>query len=75
MGIKSFMGRRAKPKKSTSEQIIVSDYMTRNLIVFSPKQSVLEVMDTLIKNKISGGPVVNENHELVGIITTNPWKT
>ncbi len=69
MGIKSFMGKRAKPEKSTSEQIIVSDYMTRNLIVFSPKQSVLEVMEKLIKNKISGGPVVNENHELVGIIS------
>ena len=69
MGIKSFMGKRAKPEKSTSEQIIVSDYMTTNLIVFSPKQSVLEVMDKLIKNKISGGPVVNENNELVGIIS------
>ncbi len=68
MGIKSFMGKRAKPE-NVSEQIKVSDYMTRNLIVFNPKQSVLEVMDVLIKNNISGGPVVNENHELVGIIS------
>ena len=68
MGIKSFMGKRAKPE-SNSEQIKVSDYMTRNLIVFNPKQSVLEVMDQLIKHRISGGPVVNENHELVGIIS------
>ncbi len=69
MGIKSFMGKRVKPKKSTSEQINVSDYMTRKLIVFSPDQSVLEVMNILIKHKISGGPVVNENQELVGIIS------
>ena len=69
MGIKSFMGKRAKPEKNTSEQISVSDYMTRNLIVFSPKQSVLEVMDILIKQNISGGPVVNESQELVGIIS------
>ena len=69
MGIKSFMGKRAKPDKSTSEQIIVSDYMTTNLIVFNPDQSVLEVINTLIKHKISGGPVVNENYELVGIIS------
>lgn len=68
MGIKSFMGKRAKPE-SNSEQIKVSDYMTRNLIVFNPKQSVLEVMNQLIKHRISGGPVVNENHELVGIIS------
>ena len=69
MGIKSFMGKRAKPDKSTSEQIIVSDYMTTNLIVFKPKQSVLEVINILITHKISGGPVVNDNYELVGIIS------
>jgi len=69
MGIKSFMGKRAKPEKNTSEQISVSDYMTQNLIVFSPKQSVLEVMDILIKQNISGGPVVNESQEIVGIIS------
>lgn len=69
MGIKSFIGKRVKPEKSTSEHIIVSDYMTTNLIVFSPDQSVLEVINTLIKQKISGGPVVNDNYELVGIIS------
>ena len=63
------MGKRAKPEKSGAEQIKVSDYMTRNLIVFKRTQSVLEVMDILIKNKISGGPVVNEDNELVGIIS------
>lgn len=69
MGIKSFTGKRARPEKSNSEQIKVSDYMTRNLIVFNPKQSVLEVMNSLIKHNISGGPVVNEANELVGIIS------
>ena len=63
------MGKRAKPEKSGAEQIKVSDYMTRNLIVFKRTQSVLEVMDILIKNKISGGPVVNEDNELIGIIS------
>ncbi len=69
MGIKSFMGKRVKPEKNNSESIKVSDYMTTNLIIFHPKQSVLDVMDKLIKNKISGGPVVNEKHELIGIIS------
>jgi len=69
MGIKSFIGKRSKLVKKVSEQIKVSDYMTRNLITFYPKQSVLEVMNILIKNKISGGPVVNEKHELMGIIS------
>ena len=57
------------PTKGTSENIKVSDYMTRNLITFRPDQSVLEVMNTLIKKKISGGPVVNDKNELIGIIS------
>ncbi|PVW15292.1 CBS domain-containing protein [Marixanthomonas spongiae] len=69
MGIKNYIGKRAKPIKGSTENIKVSDYMCRNLITFKPEQTVLEVMNTLIKKKISGGPVVNDNHELVGIIS------
>ncbi|HPF09815.1 MAG TPA: CBS domain-containing protein [Flavobacteriaceae bacterium] len=69
MGIKSYIGRRAKPQKGSSENIKVSDYMSTNLVTFRPNQSVMDVMNTLIKKRISGGPVVNENNELVGIIS------
>ncbi len=69
MSIKSYIGKRAKPTKGSTENIKVSDYMTTNLITFRPNQSVLEVMNTLIKKRISGGPVVNEKNELVGIIS------
>lgn len=69
MSIKSYIGKRAKPTKGSSENIKVSDYMTTNLITFRPNQSVLEVMNTLIKKRISGGPVVNDKNELVGIIS------
>jgi CBS domain-containing protein len=69
MAIKSFMGRRAKSTKGTPTDIKVSDYMTTKLITFRPDQSVLEVMNSLIKNKISGGPVVNKKNELLGIIS------
>lgn len=63
------MGRRAKSTKGTPTDIKVSDYMTTKLITFRPDQSVLEVMNSLIKNKISGGPVVNKKNELLGIIS------
>jgi len=69
MGIKSYVGRRAKPQKGSTENIRVADYMSTNLITFRPDQSVMEVMNTLIKKKISGGPVVNEKQELIGIIS------
>lgn len=69
MGIKSFIGKRSKPVKGNTDQIRVSDYMTRNLITFYPEQSVLEVIEILLKKGISGGPVVNDKNELVGIIS------
>ena len=69
MGIKSFQGARKLQNNSDQTPLKVSDYMSRNLITFKPEQSVEEVIETLIKNKISGGPVVNENNELVGIIS------
>lgn len=70
MGIKSFQGpRRDQQNTINQEQISVKDYMTTNLITFKPEQSVEEVIDSLIKNRISGGPVVNGNNELIGIIS------
>lgn len=69
MGIKSFQGRRAEPEKLQSAPILVEDYMTRSLITFKKEQLVIEVMEALIKNKISGAPVVNDRNELVGVIS------
>ena len=69
MGIKSFQGRRNSPKKEELKTALVSDYMTKKLITFKPDQPVAEVMQILVKNKISGGPVVNEKNELLGIIS------
>lgn len=69
MGIISFQGARAKTKKQDETPIKVSDYMTRDLITFSPDQPVMEVIETLVKHKISGGPVVDENNRLLGIIS------
>lgn len=69
MGIKSFQGKRAEPEKIKSLPILVEDYMSKSLITFNKDQLVVEVMEALIKNKISGAPVVNEHNELVGIIS------
>ena len=69
MGIKSFQGARKQQNAATPTSLKVRDYMTTNLITFKPNQSVQEVVESLIKYKISGGPVVNDNQELVGIIS------
>ncbi|WP_178991076.1 CBS domain-containing protein [Winogradskyella schleiferi] len=69
MAIKSFQGARRQQNTTGSSQLKVRDYMTTNLITFRPDQSVQEVVEALIKHKISGGPVVNDKQELVGIIS------
>ncbi len=71
MGIKSFQGRRVKDevKKENEAPILVTDYMTKKLITFNPKQSILEVMEQFAKYNISGGPVLDDNGFLVGIIS------
>ena len=69
MGIKSFQGARKHQSTTMDKALKVKDYMTTNLITFSPNQKVHSVFEAIIKNKISGGPVVNEKNELVGIIS------
>ncbi len=69
MGIKSFQGARKNQQSTEDIPFKVSDFMTTKLITFRPEQSVEEVIDSLINNKISGGPVVNDKNELVGIIS------
>jgi len=68
MGIKNFKAKPAQEPKS-SEDITVRDFMSVNIYKFTIGQSVLEVMGTLLKYRISGGPVVNENNEVIGIIS------
>ncbi len=71
MGIKSFQGPRAKSvsKKEYNAPILVTDYMTKKLVTFAPEQSILEVMEHFAKFNISGGPVLDSNGFLVGIIS------
>ena len=70
MGIKSFQGsRRQQGNVADNTPFKVSDYMTTNLIKFTPDQTIESVMEAIIKYRISGGPVVNDNNELVGIIS------
>lgn len=49
----------------------ITKYMTsvHKLITFTPEQNIGEVIEVLIKRKISGAPVLNDNQELVGMIS------
>ena len=70
MRIKSFLAARRTTKKTTGDAPLrVSDYMTRKLVTFKADQPIEEVINAIIKHRISGGPVVNEKHELIGVIS------
>lgn len=70
MGIKSFQGsRRAQQSLETEVNLKVSDYMSTELITFFPEQSVSEVIEKLIQHRISGAPVVDHEHRLIGVIS------
>ncbi|TQI69543.1 CBS domain protein [Gramella sp. Hel_I_59] len=69
MGIKSFMGKRAEPEKPAEIPMLVRDYMTEKLITFRENENIMDVVEKLIKHGISGGCVVNDRNELLGIIS------
>lgn len=70
MGIKSFQGSRRQQNNAENTILLrVSDYMTRDLITFTADQTIESVMQSLIKNRISGEPVINDKKELIGIIS------
>jgi len=66
--VKSYTGVRKVPEKEVQD-FQVKDFMTRKLITFKPDQPIGEVADILMKKNISGGPVLDENNKLCGIIS------
>lgn len=67
--VNNYQGKRAEIAEPEKSPFRVADYMARKLITFKPEQSMYEVTVSLLKNRISGAPVVNNDNELVGIIS------
>ncbi len=66
--VKSYQGAQKKPPKYTEQALQVKDFMAKKLITFSPDDSMYHVTQTLVKNGISGAPVV-ENGTVIGVIS------
>ncbi|MFZ9045122.1 MAG: CBS domain-containing protein [Cyclobacteriaceae bacterium] len=68
--VKSYRGVQViKDDDSKRQAMAVSDYMSTKLITFSPDQHMHDVIEVLLKNKVSGGPVVDEEGKLVGVVS------
>ncbi|NCF15792.1 MAG: CBS domain-containing protein [Gammaproteobacteria bacterium] len=48
---------------------VVKDYMARTVVTFKPDTPVLDAVHTLVKNRIAGAPVVDDEGNLVGMLS------
>ena len=48
---------------------LVKDYMARTLVTFKPDTPVLDAVHVLVKNRIAGAPVVDDEGNLVGMLS------
>lgn len=57
--------------KNAAAYETVKKYMVPldKMVTFKPDQSIQDVISTIIEQKISGGPVLDEQHHLVGMIS------
>lgn len=53
------------------KELIAKDIMTKKVITIGKNATLLELVKLLIKNKISGVPVIDEENNLVGVVTEN----
>lgn len=51
------------------KSISVRDYMVKNIITIKPDIDVLYAVSVLLKNNISGAPVVDDDDNLLGILS------
>lgn len=49
--------------------MLIKDIMSTDVICAKPGETIVEVAQTIIQHKISGLPVVNDDHEVIGIVT------
>ncbi len=56
------------PSHQVADAPLVTDYMTKKLITFKPETAIMDVISTLLENRITGAPVLNDNRDVVGLI-------
>ena len=63
---------KSPPKKiirKSLQNILVKDYMSKEIISFHKSDSIFEVKRVLLEKKISGAPVISKSGKLIGIIS------
>jgi predicted transcriptional regulator len=55
--------------REPNQILTARELMTTNLLVFRPEQPILEAIEWLMKRRVSGAPVVDENERVVGVLS------
>lgn len=53
----------------TIKSCVVKDYMAHTLVTFKPETDVLEAVHTLVEHRIAGAPVVDNEGNLLGMLS------
>ena len=69
MAVINFKGPLKKESKKTMQNILVKDYMSKDVVTFLKSDCIYDVMRELLEKKISGAPILNKSGKLVGIIS------
>ncbi|MFM2590578.1 CBS domain-containing protein [Vibrio sp. TBV020] len=51
------------------ESLKVKDYMTLQAVTFTPEMSLSAALDKVMNSKYLGGPVINEQREVIGFLS------
>lgn len=57
------------PTSTIPQVICASDIMTTELVTLKPEMDVFHGINELVRNRISGAPVVNEEGDLLGVFS------
>jgi CBS domain-containing protein len=69
MSVINFKSPSKKIVRKSLQNILVKDYMSKEVITFHKSDSIFEVKRILLEKKISGAPVINKSGKLIGIIS------
>lgn len=49
--------------------ILVKDYMDHNTVAIYVDSSIFDAVESMLRNKVIGAPVIDRNHQLVGYVS------
>lgn len=51
------------------QSILVKDYMDRNTSAIYADSSICDAVESMLRNKVIGAPIIDRNHQLVGYVS------